>query len=47
VFEVLGAVGARDIVPFGSAFPSPHLFPMEKLARAVSASMRRLDRGAR
>ncbi len=43
VFEVLGAVGARDIVPFGSAFPSPHLFPMEKLARAVSASMRRLD----
>ena len=43
VFEVLGAVGARDIVPFGSAFPSPHLFPMERLARAVSASMRRLD----
>lgn len=43
VFEVLGAAGARDIVPFGSAFPSPELFPMEKLARAVSASMRRLD----
>ncbi|MEG1324510.1 MAG: PLP-dependent aminotransferase family protein, partial [Janthinobacterium sp.] len=43
VFDVLGAVGARDIVPFGSAFPSPQLFPMERLARAVSASMRRLD----
>ena len=43
VFEVLGAAGARDIVPFGSAFPSPLLFPLPRLARAVAASMRRLD----
>ncbi|MEC5164147.1 aminotransferase class I/II-fold pyridoxal phosphate-dependent enzyme [Janthinobacterium sp. CG_S6] len=43
VFEVLGAAGARDIVPFGSAFPSPLLFPMARLARSVAASMRRLD----
>jgi len=43
VFEVLGACGARDIVPLGSAFPSPELYPMDRLARAVSASMRRFD----
>ncbi|WP_337587213.1 PLP-dependent aminotransferase family protein [Janthinobacterium fluminis] len=43
VFEVLGAAGARDIVPFGSAFPSPLLFPMARLARCVAGSMRRLD----
>lgn len=43
VFEVLGACAARDIVPLGSAFPSPELYPMARLARAVSASMRRFD----
>lgn len=43
VFEVLGASSVRDIVPLGSAFPSPELYPMARLARAVSASMRRFD----
>ncbi|HAT32973.1 MAG TPA: GntR family transcriptional regulator [Janthinobacterium sp.] len=43
VFEVLGAAGARQLVPFGSAFPSPLLFPLDKLGRAMAASMRRLD----
>lgn len=43
VFEVLEAAKSKSIVPLGSAFPSPLLFPMEKLARSLSTSMRRLD----
>jgi DNA-binding transcriptional MocR family regulator len=43
VFEVLGAAKARDIIPFGSAFPSPLLFPLQKLAHAMAGSMRALD----
>jgi DNA-binding transcriptional MocR family regulator len=43
VFSVLDASRALDIVPFGSAFPSPLLFPLEKLARSVASSMRRID----
>ena len=43
VFQVLEASRAPGVVPFGSAFPSPLLFPFEKLGRAVSASMRRID----
>jgi DNA-binding transcriptional MocR family regulator len=43
VFEVLEAIRAHDVVPFGSAFPSPDLFPLQKLARALSAGARRLD----
>ncbi len=43
VFQVLEASRAPGIVPFGSAFPSPLLFPLDKLGRAVSASMRHID----
>jgi len=43
VFSVLSASRAPDIVPFGSAFPSPLLFPLEKLARSVASSMRKID----
>lgn len=43
VFQVLEASRAPGIVPFGSAFPSPLLFPFDKLGRAVSSSMRRID----
>lgn len=43
VFQVLGAARQRDIAPLGSAFPGPDLFPLEKLARCLSAAMRRLD----
>ena len=43
VFQVLDASRAPGMVPFGSAFPSPLLFPLEKLARSVSNSMRRID----
>ncbi len=43
VFQVLEASRAPGIVPFGSAFPSPLLFPLDKLGRAVSSSMRHID----
>ena len=43
VFEVLESVRERRLVPFGSAFPSPLLFPMTRLARCLSAGARRMD----
>jgi len=43
VFQVLEASRAPDIVPLGSAFPSPLLFPLDKLGRAVASSMRHID----
>jgi DNA-binding transcriptional MocR family regulator len=43
VLEVLGSVRHRDVVPLGSAFPNPALFPLDRLARGMSAAMRRLD----
>lgn len=42
VFEVLNAIKATDVVPFGSAFPSPDLFPLRKLSGALSSAARRL-----
>lgn len=43
VFEVLESSMARDVVPLGSAFPSPLLFPFERLGRAVAATAVQLD----
>jgi len=43
VLEVLGSIRERDIVPMGSAFPSPLLFPLDRLERGGAAAMRRLD----
>ncbi|MCI2811083.1 aminotransferase-like domain-containing protein [Eoetvoesiella caeni] len=43
VFEVLESVMTREVVPFGSAFPSPLLFPMERLSQALGSSARNLD----
>lgn len=43
VFEVLESVRDRQLVPFGSAFPSPLLFPMSRLARCLSQVSRRMD----
>lgn len=43
VFEVLGSVKDREVVPLGSAFPSAKLFPLQKLARHLSHGMRGLD----
>jgi DNA-binding transcriptional MocR family regulator len=43
VFDVLRSSAARDVVPFGSAFPSPLLFPMPRLARAMASSVQAMD----
>ncbi len=43
VFETLEASRNREVVPLGSAFPSPMQFPWPKLARTLSSSARHLD----
>lgn len=40
VFSVLGSLKDPDTVPFGSAFPSPDLFPLARLARSMAQSVR-------
>ena len=42
-FEIVDSVMAHDVVPLGSAFPSPVLFPLDKLGRAMASSALRLD----
>jgi DNA-binding transcriptional MocR family regulator len=43
VFEVLTRARQRDMVPLGSAFPSPELFPLDKIARVLGRAMRQMD----
>lgn len=43
VFEVLESVRNREVVPLGSAFPSPTLFPLAKLAAALSTAARHMN----
>ena len=43
VFDTLDAARDRNVVPLGSAFPSPLLFPWSKLARYLGSSARHLD----
>lgn len=43
VFQVLESVRDRQLVPLGSAFPSPLLFPLNKLARCLSVGARQMD----
>ena len=43
VFETLEASRNREVVPLGSAFPSPMQFPWPKLARCLGSSARHLD----
>ena len=43
VFEVLESIKARDVVPFGSAFPSPLLFPLQRLARSMTSGLQTMD----
>jgi DNA-binding transcriptional MocR family regulator len=40
VLEVLGAGHGRDVVPLGSAFPNPNLFPVARLGRSMGAALR-------
>lgn len=43
VFELLGSTRDADVVPLGSAFPAPELFPFQDLARCGARAMRRLS----
>lgn len=43
VFSVLGAVQNRAMVPLGSAFPSPVLFPLQRLSKSLSSTSRFID----
>jgi DNA-binding transcriptional MocR family regulator len=43
VFRVLGHASSKRLVPLGSAFPSPQLFPLAKLAMATGKALRQLD----
>ncbi|MFL6605358.1 MAG: PLP-dependent aminotransferase family protein [Steroidobacteraceae bacterium] len=43
VFEVLESLRNRAVVPMGSAFPSPTLFPLPKLASLLGTSARQMD----
>jgi DNA-binding transcriptional MocR family regulator len=43
VFETLEASTDRKVVPLGSAFPSPTLFPWNQLARYLGSSARHMD----
>lgn len=40
VFSVLDAARHPDIVPLGSAFPSPKLFPLQRLAKSLASATR-------
>lgn len=43
VFSVLGAVQDRSILPLGSAFPAPTLFPLPRLAKSLATAARFID----
>ncbi|HEY0661186.1 MAG TPA: PLP-dependent aminotransferase family protein, partial [Lysobacter sp.] len=43
VFEVLQSAMTRDVVPLGSAFMSPLLFPLDRLGRELATAAVNLD----
>lgn len=43
VFSVLESVKTRDVVPLGSAFPSPLLYPLPRLARSLAHGVYTMD----
>lgn len=43
VLGILESAMSRDVVPLGSAFPSPWLYPLERLGRATAVSAAQLD----
>ncbi len=45
VFSVLGSLKDPHTVPFGSAFPSPDLFPLQRLGRSLAHGLRELPPG--
>jgi len=43
VFGVLESSMSREVVPFGSAFPAPNLFPLQRLGRSLATAARMLQ----
>jgi len=43
VLQVLASIRERDVVPMGSAFPNPELFPLARLARGMGSALRELQ----
>ncbi|MCE1171734.1 MAG: PLP-dependent aminotransferase family protein [Azovibrio sp.] len=43
IFQILDSVRDPAIVPLGSSFPSPTLFPFDKLGRHLASAARRFD----
>lgn len=43
IYQIVQASKARDVVPLGSAFPSPQLFPHARLHRSLRRAIRKLD----
>jgi len=43
VFDILRSAMSREEVPLGSAFPSPLLFPLDRLGRVLAQSATRMD----
>jgi len=43
VFDILRSAMSREVVPLGSAFPSPLLFPLERLGRVLANSATHMD----
>jgi DNA-binding transcriptional MocR family regulator len=43
IFEILEAVKDPAVVPLGSSFPSPYLYPLDKLGRFLAAAARHMD----
>lgn len=43
IFQILDSVRDPAVVPLGSSFPSPYLFPLDKLGRFLAGAARRFD----
>ncbi|MBS1132599.1 MAG: transcriptional regulator, GntR family [Proteobacteria bacterium] len=43
IFQILESVKDPAVVPLGSSFPSPYLFPLAKLGRFLASAARKLD----
>ncbi|WP_306602484.1 PLP-dependent aminotransferase family protein [Azonexus sp.] len=43
IFRILDSVKDSSVIPLGSSFPSPYLFPLAKLGRFLAQAARRLD----
>lgn len=43
VFAILRSAMSRDVVPLGSAFPSPMLFPLQRLGRVLAHAATHMD----